>query len=384
MIDFLDFEISSICNAGCPVCPRRTQGQYEIFTHSYWKFEDVKKALTEKLVKQILGIRFCGNYGDALGNPDLVKIVTWILETNSKCQIDIRTNGGLGSLETYKQLAKLGAVITFGIDGYGNNNELYRVNVKWKKLIENIETFTSNTIYKHQFNIQFLAWDQTIGDVPKIYKLLTDFGGEMLRILEPFTHGNYTHAYHLSGKYSHSLTFNSTEISKKLTLKPWHSDNFNELEEILKNNEVLNSPVKNIEHKQCIRKKTTPYKKDLNLVLKKRKSFTQTCYSKNRLDPSNLEESLFDLYITYDGYLMPCCLIPPMFSTALNNSTGNESDEQKEILNSILDLGLHNFSVRTKTVQEVLDSGILDEFVYKHFKTNTQFNFCQSVCGKCT
>lgn len=383
MIDFIDFEISSICNAGCPVCPRRTQGQYEIFPQSYWKLEDVKRTLTEELVKQITGIRFCGNYGDALGNPDIVEIVKWVLKTNKNCQIDIRTNGGLGDISTYEELGKLGAVMVFGIDGYKKNNELYRVNVKWDRVVKNIEAFALNQKHRNQLEIQFLTWDQTIGDLPKIFNLLKEYKGSKLRIVEPFTHGDYTHAYHLSGEYSHSLTFKSTALTKKLSNKTWVFDNSDELLDIIRDNFPESKKVELIEHTQSKRNITKPYVKDLNLKLTKRKSFVQTCYSKNRIDSSNLEKSIHDLYITHDGYLMPCCLLPPMFATALRNSTGNESDQQKEILNSIVDLGIHNFSVKTKTVQQVLDSGILDKFIYNHFKHNTQFNFCQTVCGKC-
>ena len=124
LIRDIDFEVSSLCNAGCSVCMRRRDGHFTEFTQTYWKLEDVKKVIDEDIVKNLLGFNICGNFGDAMTNPDIVKIIKWIKSINENCSINIRTNGGVGESELYEELAKLNVIMSFGIDGIGESNDI--------------------------------------------------------------------------------------------------------------------------------------------------------------------------------------------------------------------------------------------------------------------
>ena len=53
-IRYIDFEISSLCNAGCPVCPRRHNGHYSEFTQTYWTIDDVKNHIDLKIIKNFI------------------------------------------------------------------------------------------------------------------------------------------------------------------------------------------------------------------------------------------------------------------------------------------------------------------------------------------
>ena len=118
--------------------------------------------------------------------------------------------------------------------------------------------------------------------------------------------------------------------------------------------------------------------------LSEHKLFFVTLCVKRTLPPkTSKNEPQHNLYITYDGYLMPCCMIPPEYSLSLENSKGDENDQQKEILNKLIDIGIDEFSLKERTINEVLESGVLHEFVYNDFENNTQFVFCKTVCGKC-
>ena len=75
LIKMIDFEVSSICNAGCSVCMRRRDGHYSEFVSTYWSVADVKRVLDLDIVKNLGTITMCGNFGDAMGNPDIVEIV---------------------------------------------------------------------------------------------------------------------------------------------------------------------------------------------------------------------------------------------------------------------------------------------------------------------
>lgn len=384
MITHLDFEISSLCNAGCPVCPRRDGGVYNQFNQTYWTLSEVQRVVGDDLVSKLEYFNVCGNFGDGMGNPEVVNILKWVRDSNPSCHIHISTNGGIGKPNQYKELAKLGVWITFGIDGYGDKNELYRINAKWKKVEENIRSFSENVIDKNQIEIQFLLWDQTRDQIKPIYDFCTDIGCNSLFLREPFTLGQYTRGYNMKGEYTHSLTYESNNLTNKLSNKKWSLSDSIELNLILSTEDLGQKPLvveDNVVEYNHIKR---PYEyTDFNRIDVNGDNFQQTCYSKNSKDPSNLSESQHNLYITYDGYLMPCCMIPPEYSLSIENSKGDENDKQKEILNKLIDIGIDKFSLNNRTINEVLESGVLHEFVYNNFENNTQFIFCKTVCGKC-
>ena len=86
LIRDIDFEISSLCNAGCSVCMRRRKGHYTEFSQTYWSVDEVKRVLDEDIIKNLLGFNVCGNFGDAMANPDVVDIIEWVRSINPTCR----------------------------------------------------------------------------------------------------------------------------------------------------------------------------------------------------------------------------------------------------------------------------------------------------------
>ena len=56
----------------------------------------------------------------------------------------MHTNGGVRNEHFWMDLAELDVKVIFSIDGLADTNHLYRRNVKWDKLMSNVETFISN------------------------------------------------------------------------------------------------------------------------------------------------------------------------------------------------------------------------------------------------
>lgn len=384
MITHLDFEISSLCNAGCPVCPRRDGGIFNKFNQTFWSLKEVQRVIGEELISNLEYFNVCGNFGDGMGNPEVVEIIKWVRDSNPDCHIHISTNGGIGKPHQYELLAKMGVWMTFGIDGYGDKNELYRINAKWGKVNQNIKTFSENVLDNNQIEIQFLLWDQTRDQIKPIYDFCNEINCDSLFLREPFTLGEYTRGFNMKGEYTHSLTYEPNNLTKKLSSKKWSLNDKVELDLILSTESLGQKDLvfeNNVAQYNHIKR---PYEyRDFVRDDSVKEGFQQTCYSKNTKDPSNLNETQHNLYITYDGYLMPCCMIPPEYSLSLENSKGDENDQQKEILNKLIDIGIDEFSLKERTINEVLESGVLHEFVYNDFENNTQFVFCKTVCGKC-
>jgi len=144
----IHFELSSLCNAACPNCPRNVHGGETIHNllETAIRIEQFKQILDVDTLKQLEEIRFCGNYGDPVTAKDLPDIVEWIYSHNSTVKIEINTNGGLRGARWWTRLGKLMAgrgdsAVIFSIDGLSDTNDIYRRNVQWRKLEEHFKAF---------------------------------------------------------------------------------------------------------------------------------------------------------------------------------------------------------------------------------------------------
>ena len=385
----LDFEISSICNAGCSVCPRRHVGNFTNFKQTYWSIEEVKRAIDIDIIKNLGSIVFCGNFGDAMGNPDVVEIVKYFRDNNKQLKIYINTNGGIGDAIKYEQLAKMNVGMVFGIDGVGEANELYRVNVKWEKIIENITSYVkyANPL---MFEIQFLMWAETINQIIPMIDFMKSLGKGIFWLRKPFTTGEKTVVFNMNGEYTHYLTETDDNRLEKYFDTYWRYD---QLDDLKKQFEELNPTTKelgkgNMQKFGITKFKEKPYeytefKFTDNELKEYDKINSQTCFSKNYSNSSDLMGKNYNVFITYDKLLMPCCMIPPNISNSIHHHHGHENSVQKEILNKMHEIGFDNFSLKEKTLKEVFNSGVLDRFIYDDLEKNNPLKICKQICGKC-
>jgi hypothetical protein len=391
LIRFIDFEISSLCNAGCSVCPRKHRGHYTEFTQTYWTEQEVRNTIDTDIINNLFGMGYCGNFGDVMGNPEVVGITKYFREHNETMSIHVATNGGIGNAPDYAEMAKMGSVFTFGVDGVGIANELYRVNVKWGKIVKNITEFVKNIINKEQFKIQFITWAETTDQIIPMIEFIQSFGVGQLYLRKPFTTGPKTEVYSMTGQLTHVLTEIQDERFFKYFDSTWEFEQLEQLKnEILELNlipnklELGNLHILPKELNANNKYKYSKYEFEKRELDKLEKRNNQTCSSKNTIDPSNLEDTVYNLYITHNKLLMPCCYIPPNISNAMYYSNGNENAYQREILNRMLEIGFENFDLTNKTLRETFDSGILDKFVYNDLLNKTQFKLCKLICNKCT
>jgi sulfatase maturation enzyme AslB (radical SAM superfamily) len=389
LITCIDFEISSLCNAGCSVCMRRRDGHYSEFTQTYWSIDDVKQHIDLQIIRNLKNLILCGNFGDTMGNPDIVKIVKYFRENNPNLPIHINTNGGIGNTDDFAKLAELGVHMIFGLDGLGETNELYRVNVKWDKVLQNLNSFVSKAS-PGQLEIQFIMWAETTNQIIPMIEFIQSIGFGKLFLRKPYTTGIKTEVYNMQGESTHFLTeIKNSELENYLETF-W---DFNQLDELKSKLSQIDLKEKPLEFSNFLIKpkrifKENPYKynevvfseKDID----KFESITkQTCYSKNFSNPSDLLKDEYNVYITHDKLLMPCCMIPPNISNSIHHHSGEESPYQKEVLNKMLEIGFEKFSLKNTTLKNVFNSGVLHEFVYNNLINKNPLKMCKSICGKC-
>ena len=135
-------EISTLCNAACPQCPRNFNGytHNDGYPETYMTLEQAQKIFKPDFLKQLRKIYINGNYGDIVMNPDGPAIVEYFAQTSLRCLISVSTNGGARDKEWWQRLARARTRVFFCLDGLEDTNHIYRVNAKWDTIIEGLKT----------------------------------------------------------------------------------------------------------------------------------------------------------------------------------------------------------------------------------------------------
>lgn len=144
-VNHINAELSNYCNAACPMCARFDSDQNlvkAITNNRHTTLADIQHKIGTDVIRNLKMFRSCGNVGDGSMNPECYDIYEFIRRTNPKVTLTLNTNGGARSPEFFREMAKLGVVIIFSIDGLESTNHLYRRNVKWDKIMENVKSFT--------------------------------------------------------------------------------------------------------------------------------------------------------------------------------------------------------------------------------------------------
>ena len=172
-------EISSLCNARCPLCPRNFRGYpyNDGYIEANLTLDNAKHIFTPDFLKQLTRININGNYGDAVMNPETPDIVEYFRSQNNHLIIDISTNASARNKSFWQRLAQAKVNVLFCLDGLEDTHHLYRQNTNWKTIIKNAKIFISAGGMAVWKMIQFDHNQHQIDDCKKLAKQLgfTDF-----------------------------------------------------------------------------------------------------------------------------------------------------------------------------------------------------------------
>jgi MoaA/NifB/PqqE/SkfB family radical SAM enzyme len=136
-------EVTSRCQASCPMCARNIQGGIEnpFITIDEITLEQFKEWFPDGIIKQLDRLYMCGNLGDPIIAKDTLKIFEYLRSANPDIQLSMNTNGSAKSENFWKGLAKLDVHVRFGIDGLIDTHPLYRIGTDWVKILDNAKLF---------------------------------------------------------------------------------------------------------------------------------------------------------------------------------------------------------------------------------------------------
>ena len=353
----LHIELTSKCNSKCPHCPRFLRGTMELNPNIYLselKLSDISNWFDIDFLQKIGSINFCGNFGDPTNCTDMINIVEYFHINNRNTKIQIRTNGGARNTLFWEQLGKLSAdsenmiEVIFSVDGLEDTNHLYRRDVNWSKLKENIIAYTTNGGYGSWEYLIFKHNEHQLDDAIEMCK---EFGLGHINFKQPIGFEDY---------------FNNKRVPMPVYNKQ------NELDYIIEPSLIhSNSKLKYDGDTTNIKKKLESIdevvKYDINYALYNSvESFQIKCKAIHWNDD-------IEIYLNYKGELRPCCHIGVEVDRKLNADYGIQL---QQIFN-------YDCNLRTNSIDNILkffDSDIKDNWDKTHI--TGKCIKCSLNCGK--
>ena len=139
----IHFELTSKCQARCPMCPRRINGgpMNPFVDPTEISLETFKKWFPVEFIKQLNSLFMCGNLGDPIIAQDCLEIFRYLNETNPGIRLSMHTNGSARNADWWRSLAGEKVKVTFGIDGLSDTHSLYRIGTDFHQILRNASAF---------------------------------------------------------------------------------------------------------------------------------------------------------------------------------------------------------------------------------------------------
>ena len=176
IVKVLHLEPTDSCQAACPQCARETDQTFDKNDQNHLTVAQIKELFTEQQIKQLDKMYMCGVYGDPAAGKHTLEIFKYFRSVNPTITLGMNTNGGLRNSEWWRELAEILSgekdYVIFSIDGLEDTNHIYRVNVNWSKVIDNVNTFITAGGYAHWDMLVFEHNQQQVDECEQLAREL--------------------------------------------------------------------------------------------------------------------------------------------------------------------------------------------------------------------
>jgi MoaA/NifB/PqqE/SkfB family radical SAM enzyme len=132
--------------------------------------EDFKQWFPVEFLSSLNHLYACGNYGDPIIAKDCLEILEYARSVNPKLTLGLNTNGSAKSKDWWTRLAAAigtNGTVTFAVDGFKGQHELYRRGTHFDLIIENAKTFISAGGRAVVDSLVFAHNEETVDDLEK-------------------------------------------------------------------------------------------------------------------------------------------------------------------------------------------------------------------------
>lgn len=291
-------ELTTLCNARCPMCVRNAYGHPYNFGYPEVSLtlEDIKKIFSKEFIQQLNSFNVCGNFGDFVANTESADILEYIKSVNPGIRMIISTNGGARDKDFWARLASIDCEIHFCIDGLEDTHSLYRVDTSYTTVIKNARAFIDaggNAVWK------MIEFDHNVSQIEEAKQIAKQFG------FATFELANH-------GRISGSLFDRKGNLIKTLGPGPHHTD------------------IKNV-----IAWETKDPAEDY--MLQQPEKSCVSCYT----------QTAKSIYLAANGEIYPCCFLgfyPKTFANGHWYSYANQQVAEllKDYNNNAIEVGLES------------------------------------------
>jgi len=377
---FIHIELSSLCNAACPNCPRymyNTEIVNPDLDLTSISIEQFKKWFPIDFVKNSKRWLICGTVGDPMMAKDVYEILEYIC-LNSNAGIQLNTNGGTRSIEFWKKVGDLFNLpasnrryIIFSVDGLEDTNHIYRRNVSWDKVYNNMKAYASTGAYSQWDYLIFKHNEHQIEEAKLLAKEIgiTDFALKRALGFEgssPDTYKNMP-ARDKQGKFQYFIEPPSIE---------WRNNAQATTEQQIPSSDMNINKTK---------KTVIEIKNELDYDISKSLSswkFPEEHKGKTIVCKSCVKETKIpstEIYVDASGNVMPCCYIGTWFSSYYKLAAAIQ------IKKAVKDWGPEKINLNNYSLKDILDSGFLNQMFadkWENAADGDKMEHCFSMCGK--
>ena len=381
-LDQIHIELTNACNAACPMCARfymnspLMRPELEIEQIS---IEQFKEWFPPNILRKFKIILFCGTHGDPGMAKDLYEICQYIADVHPESCIRMHTNGGMRKPEFWSKLGKLFGEsrkdswswqMIFSVDGLRDTNHLYRRNVDWDTLYENMKAYTAAggrgdwdyLIFKHNEHqiaqAKDLAQQLGLNFIPK-KSLGVDDGNNFIRMAAMNREGTLDYWIDApTDPKNRNMEKEPDQIYQKVY--PFDPADYKKLKESKTNVEFYQTRVKNCY--SVVDKENTEERNNCKISCK----------------AETLTKGI-EVFVDNRGYVMPCCYI----GTHLNGTHGDF--KYLQLHHELNNYGWEKFSLKKHTLEEILLQRHLDKVFAETWNKSSikegKLAYCADTCG---
>ena len=181
-IRVLHLEPTDVCQAACPLCARETDTNFDRSVSHHLSMRTILDQLGAECLKRLDKMFMCGNYGDPAAGQHTFDIYRQFRCLNSTITLGMNTNAGLQNADWWQALAQILSqprdYVVFSIDGLEDTNHVYRVNVQWHRVMENVRSFIKAGGSAHR---DMLVYAHNQHQVDACQRLARDMGFKWFR-----------------------------------------------------------------------------------------------------------------------------------------------------------------------------------------------------------
>lgn len=373
-------ELSSYCNAACPMCPRYYQGSEIVrpdLELAQISFDQFTEWFKPELLAQLNNFMFCGTVGDPMMAKDVFKIVDYIYSHNEKIYLTINTNGGIRKESDWAHLGEISKKfgkklrVIFSIDGLEDTNHLYRRNVEWSTVMRNVKAYIGAGGNAEWDYLIFKHNEHQIEDASKLSK---DMG-----------FNNFIPKKALGFEYFNDDLIRVAALNKEGDFQYWLEPPEDLENRNYSNNRVVkdllpdvNTSIITIYKKEVIDPHTEAIKMyDGEKFQNQPIDFTSS-NNKNIKCKSETWGGLREIYVSSSGQVYPCCYVGTMSNTTHNII------ENLQLKKRIEEYGKDYFSLKKYSLEEIIEKNHLNLLYADSWdkQDDHKLMYCAKTCGE--